>query len=807
MMEPRPSESVLKHDDPTRCWCRPRAPTTCPVVGGVTSLQSDPVADAPLGSFSSAFVSGEDRLDRDRLLRVADDARLKMEEFAEEVRDLVLAQPPIQLLGFVIGHFQITMMRPTSEQADSRPNKKAIERFQLALEYLHAVWSCHVPTVAETDPLNVAQAGKLFATLEHLQVATWRYCMTSSAANPLRKPDGADLEFHAKSTWTLIRGNRYQVLEEEFFRYVLGPHDDALRQAYGVGADEVAAGIQAIADALRSGMSDAVEGLEATRERAQAAADESGDDLGAVLERLSVEEPGFRAGTSDLIKNILFGGICNLSRHSHLPRALLEDLAWTPGENDEFYAPGAFAGTPLRTLPARVKPGIMLGGDVYATDGQFVRDTAYRAVQRGLWKRLPYRDQWLKRQALVVEDAFPSILARQLADAEVLRSVHYREVGTGRWVEADRVIFLADHLIVVEAKAGNQPMQSPATSYASHERAIEDLLLKAYGQCRRFVDYLASAREVPLFELTSGEYTEVRRLRRDDYRVVLPIGLTVEAFTPFSAMAKELPGVEPILGRHSFVSMSVDDLFVLSRFLPTTGELLHYFGVRQQVAGIRGAMLFDEVDHLGAYIMKNRFDFTIRGQLKEAHKVSWTDFSDVVDCHFEGEDWESRPVPAQTYPSKVAEIFQVLDRFRPAGWLKIDSHLRDYGISGREDVAGYIERLEPTLRNHPRRRFELRGDNLLQVWLCHAGEEPSTDELRFKAQASCLGLQASKALVLVLSYRQPGAIAFARCETVPRPNMLQRDWAELQTEAESQRARIRPIAPGKNRGKRRPARR
>jgi hypothetical protein len=39
------------------------------------------------------------------------------------------------------------------------------------------------------------------------------------------------VEFHAKSAWTLIRGHRYQVLEEEFFRFVLAPHDEALRKA------------------------------------------------------------------------------------------------------------------------------------------------------------------------------------------------------------------------------------------------------------------------------------------------------------------------------------------------------------------------------------------------------------------------------------------------------------------------------------------------------------------------------------------------------------------------------------------------
>ena len=59
-------------------------------------------------------------------------------------------------------------------------------------------------------------------------------------------PDTADIEFHAKSTWVMLRGNRHQVLEGEFYRYVLAPHDDVLKEVYGVGAGDIAEGFQAI---------------------------------------------------------------------------------------------------------------------------------------------------------------------------------------------------------------------------------------------------------------------------------------------------------------------------------------------------------------------------------------------------------------------------------------------------------------------------------------------------------------------------------------------------------------------------------
>src|SRR5690606_545133 len=102
---------------------------------------------------------------------------------------------------------------------------------------------------------------------------------------------------------------------------------------------------------------------------------------------------------------------------------------------------------------------------------------------------------------------------------------------------------------------------------------------------KRFFDYLDSADEVPIFNRTGKKYVECGRVRRGDYRVMFPVGLTVESFSPFSAFCKELAEVAPLLGKHAFVSLSIDDLVVLRRFLPTAGEFAHYMEVRQAVAG------------------------------------------------------------------------------------------------------------------------------------------------------------------------------------------------------------------------------
>jgi hypothetical protein len=730
---------------------------------------------------------------REQKIKAADGFRQEMEALALKARDLILAQPPIGFLGYVLSQLNLAILQLSTDEGKSSPQQKAVlKTYQLVLEYMHAVWSCHANLKDEGQPVDESKAGELMEVFSELDTKTMLYCMASAAA---RIGDGAgghsaDTEFHAKSSWSLIRGHRYQVLEEEFFRFALEPHSDALKEAYGVDHNEVAVGIQRIADAFRTGVSKAAEGLNAAMERVYGMVGASGEDLGTVLTRVQTEEPEYADEIRYQMQDMLFGGVCNLSRHSGLPAALLDDLSYAAGENKDFFASGEFAGTPMRALPARSKPGIKLGGAVYATDGQFVRDSAYRAIQWGLWKRLPYRDEWLRRQGRRVEEAFPLIFAHQLREARSFESVYHKDVATGEWVECDLLLIIDDVLLVIEGKAGVMPMQSPATNFASHERTINELIGKAYKQCARFMEYLASAQEVPLFSLQNGSYVERARIRRDSFRLTFPIGLTLEAFTPFSAMAKEMPGIVPILGIHPFVSMSVDDLFVLNRFLPTTGQLIHYLSVRQQVAGMPKALLFDEIDHLGAYVSRNRFDFDLREQLKEADQVTWDAFSDTVDHYFEGEDWAEQPVPTQPIPAGLGRLLGALDQHRPTGWLRVDALLRDYDQTGRENVAEFLEQLEPTLLEHPKRRFLIANDPPLQVWLCRAGAQPSATEVQFQAQVACALSQASATEVVVLSYSAPHEIEGIQRQSVKAASILQLDYPAVEAEAARQQQKL-----------------
>ena len=705
----------------------------------------------------------------------------EMERKSSRARDLILRQPPKQLLGYVWSRHYLNIIGELDEQGDShRPDKQMIDDIQFLLEFAHAAWSCSTERVDDRSKLNEAEVVELFDTLAELRNTTLLYCMMKArmVAVEAQDPRRGNLAFRAMASWVNLRGRRYQVLEDEFLNFVLSPHDEALRNCYGMGANDIAAGVQAIANSTRTGLSDAFARIERGMKAAQPR-----DGIEGVSHEITTE---LRESVDDLFN----GGICNLSRHTNLARPLLEDLSYSPGENTEFLAEGELRGTPLRTLPALVKPGIRLGDDYYITDGQFVRDVAYRCIQRGLLARdRSYREVWNRRQKTAVEDAFTEIFASQLNGALAHHSVFFREPKTGNWVETDLVVLVEDVLVVIEAKAGVMAMESPAADFDRHMASVERLIVSAYRQCERFLDYLASAKTVPIYTLRRGRHVKVADLGLDAFRRVLPIGLTVESLSPFSTCLNNLDEISPLLEKHGFMSMSVDDLLVLSRFLPTAGELFHYLEVRQQAGVVPDTMLLDETEYLGAYISRNRFDADLREQRVDAPFVLWNSFANVVDQYFEGENAGRGRVPQQSYPPELLAVLGVLDRKRPDGWLDMDAAIRNLGTEDRDNLSKSMAGLKATLGRYDYRRMLMFDGVPLQVWVCASGRSPQQDEVRRQAEVACVLASAPKTRVLRLSYNKKGRLTSAACTSYAAPRKSRSDYPDLEREAAAQRAR------------------
>ena len=623
--------------------------------------------------------------------------RTDMERLGQRACELIAVQPPRSLLGYMWStHFVGILGEMREKGDDNRPDKIKVEEMQFALEYVHAAWSSFPELADDGAPLDEAKVAELFGALDELRVRAFLFAQVRAMASVESTGDRrrGDLSMLALGSWSNLRGRRHQVLEGEFLGFLLGPHDEALQRTYGMGAKAIAGSVQAIADSTRAGLGEAAISLERAAEEGMAMVESGGEvDADTISEGI--------AAFNDLFS----GGICSLSRHTDLTPPLLEDLSYAPGENKEFLAPGEFRATPFRALPGLVRPGIKLGGEYFVTDGQFVRDVAYRTIQRGLLGRDPgYRQEWNDRQQRLMESAFTTIFAHQLRGARRYASAYYREAGTGNWAETDLLVVFEDVLLIVEAKAGVMPMLSPAADIDRHMKRVEGLIVSAHRQCSRVTEALTTAKTLPIYELRNGSHEKVSELDFRDFRTVLPIGLTVESMSPFSTCLSVLEGITALPEGHAFMSMSVDDLLVLNRFLRTPGELLHYLEVRQRAARVPDVIVVDEMEYLGAYITTNRFDRVLERQRASAPAVIWNAHADVVDRYFEGESAGKGPVPKQGFPAALADVLGFLNRRRPHGWLEMDAALRNLDGEERKNLSLGIEALKQSLNESRYRR-------------------------------------------------------------------------------------------------------
>ncbi|UVC11192.1 hypothetical protein IHQ71_11805 [Rhizobium sp. TH2] len=707
-----------------------------------------------------------------------------------EIRRLVRTQSPKALIGYLWAQVLMSLLGKSSSSPKKAqlPNVSTDENtIMFAMEYIHA--TVVVDGLAETEnKVDEAIAKQIVDLSEKAKGLCFQYAMVDTALDASALPTvDKKLAFQILTNWILIRGRRFQVLEQEFFSYVLAPHNDQIQSTYGISSFELANEIQKVADAIRAGFDKAQTRMMQIFLEIRSGIGKNGIDMQAAIESANKKKPELAGELKAIFDDLFLGGLFNVTKHSSIPQKLLEDLSFQPGENSDFDKGSKIGGTPFMTLPARVKPFIKLGADYYCTDPNFVRDASYRAIQRALVTRKPtYREEWNKRQKRMSEDAFADIMAAHLKGARVFKDVYY-PIGKNQWAETDCVILINDVLINVEAKAGAEALSAPAENLARHVKQIEELIESAYRQTKRFLDYVHQKPEAPIYRrLPDGKHEEIARIRHSELRHVFPIGLTVEAFTPFSSSIKENASVVAIADRYDFISISMDDLLVVRRILSGTGEFLHYLAVRQGLAGIKNAMLFDEMDHLGAYISQNRADLRIKEMLSE-HEADylWLDGmdQDIIGPYFSDADWPNAKKPKQDYPPIVLELLEALELAAAPLWLAADEFIRDLDDVGRRQIQDSFERALPNLRAKPFTYFATSGDAGAVFGVIREDARNARRDLIFETEALAMALREDRVRLIEIGVNSRGKITSAHMSFVKRPSMLRSDFASLSAEA------------------------
>lgn len=597
----------------------------------------------------------------------------------------------------------------------------------------------------------------------------YQWCLTASrqAQNPGLDMEMETFRVRVEQWWTSVRGDRYHPHERQALLDVLIPHSDILVGLFGIDAPSLVAELERLLTKFTKGFHEASVDFDQLRndvvDRLDDLAVESGiTDLHA-LHRTLFEDADL-AARRDKVGGEIFGlDLFDVEMVTDLPRALLDELSWSPGADTEFFSPGEFSGWPLRVWPTMKRPFVCLNGRVLCFDPFVLFDHFYRVLQRAIFRLAPeYKETWNARQKATAEELPLTYLSRLLPGAQVFRSVYYRwRVGTGsaHWHEADGLVIYDDHLFVIEVKAGAFTYTSPATDLPGHIQSLKNLVLSPASQGSRFIDYLESTPEVTI---SDSDYVEIGRLRRSDFRHITICAVTLDAFTELAARSQNLRTIGIDVGQRSIWALSIDDLRVFADLFDNPLTFLHFTEQRMKAARSSLVDLYDEMDHLGLYLAENNYTlYATELAGSEPTSLTFDGYSTIVDKYYDAVLRDENPsAPKQEMPGRLAEIVDVLAAADQPGRSAIASFLLDAAGDHRETIAETIDQqLQDNATLGRPRPASTYGQHAFTLWTWSptVPRNPSMVQVHARAVVAASGEQ--KRLVLELEYLSSGRLA------------------------------------------------
>lgn len=527
----------------------------------------------------------------------------------------------------------------------------------------------------------------------------YQMCLTAHrrAQDPQLDMQLEEFRFRAETLWLNIRGKRYQLHERAALLDVLAPHSDILLKLFGFDAAELAAEFDKILTRLTHGFMDIASEMKELHAKSMSRLDELAakhQDLDFEALMAKVFEDRDLAAQRDRFAGAMFGlDLFDVGKNTVLPKAMLDALSYSPGEDTEFFAPGEFAGWPLRIWPIMRRPFIRLNGSTYCFDLFSLFDNIYRVLRRIIVELEPaYKEPWNDGQKAISEELPFTYLTRLMPGARVYRPVHYRwKVGGGpaQWHEADGILIYEDHLFVVEVKGGAFTYTSPANDIEAHLTSLRTLLQAPARQGSRFVDFLESAPEV---SIADAEHNEIAKLRRSDFRHVTVCTITLDAFTALAARAQHLAPLGIDVGQRPLWPLSLDDLRVYADLFDNPLVFLHFVEMRVRAGRSDKVDLNDEMDHFGMYITENNYTQYAEELSDNADKMQFDGYTTPVNEYFSAVlVGDTPPKPRQKMPHRVAEIVDLLGNSNEPHRAELSSFILDGAGDWRDTLASSIE--------------------------------------------------------------------------------------------------------------------
>lgn len=478
----------------------------------------------------------------------------------------------------------------------------------------------------------------------------------------------------------LVRGDRYQVFQEPFYRPLLNPHNEEFEKIFGLTADDVTAGLMALENALSQGRIEGLNTLGSFFDSFGGGKFPDPDDL--LPEQVDILSSAFFESFS--VEHF------DVSRITKWPEKFIEKLSFDPGDA-RWFDQGRYKNWPIVSLPVRRKPFVKLYGSYYCFDYYTLMDNFYRVIRQTLIEcDAEYEQIWQVKQKEASEELVANIFSRLLPGSACYASNYFSPTNKKRnLAENDLIVCYHDSLIIVEIKAGSFTYAPPLTDWAKHIRDYKSLIEKADHQCSRLYEYLTKhEQKAPLFDARGIVKAEIDMSVVTD---VFEISVTIDDINAFASKAERLSFLNLKSGA---ISLSINDLLVYEDYFDSPFEFLHFLRQRRNASRNKKLAFNDELDHLGMYIESNCYSLDQPGD--EAYDTIYVvDSRDDLNAYYGNGRKHGIDVskPRQELPEFYCDLFRSSGVIKMNNPVHCTSYLLDFSSETRVSFSKQISML------------------------------------------------------------------------------------------------------------------
>ena len=339
----------------------------------------------------------------------------KIDTIIEIIQEKLAKVDPLKLFNFLTS---MNMMLLMSSDLTTESEISADTSFQLrSVEYVQSLF-----VSMEHDKTNEIDEDKQEAIYHEIA----NHCLELYSKMPLfytywaaqqqitEKLTPEDEEYIVfAQMMSQVRGEQYQAFRIPILKELLLPHENLLKEIYGLSVPEIISGLKVLEKNLSSGRLDAMKAI------------------GAQIDKLALfegSEPDedYLKESQEVVLKAIGTSLFEVKENTKWTDELISDLCLGINSDKIFLSHEEFPGWPIWNLPIQYKPFIEIDGTAYCFDYYNLFDNFYVALQRAIRSHgKDYADRWNDVQGHSSEKTVGSVFENLLPGCKVHYSNHY----------------------------------------------------------------------------------------------------------------------------------------------------------------------------------------------------------------------------------------------------------------------------------------------------------------------------------------------------------------------------------------------